>query len=161
MILFCFLSLFSRSQSRCRKTLPVNVTVTVINNFPVQLTTLNNMKIPADIGNDNEIYISPVSSSFAGLLRANGIPDAKVRMSYMINELLWEENGNGTISIQYEMSGNDRWFQESSRLINTGEAVFNIGSNGIYYLWVGGYVNIVEAGVGRYHGKFTLEIEYL
>lgn len=149
------------AQSQYRKILPVNVTVTVLNKVPVQLITLNNINIPAGIESNKEIYISPVNSSFAGLLKAKGLPDAKVRMSYLIDELLPEENGNGNISIRYEMSGNERWFQESSVLINTGEAVFNIGSNGIYYLWVGGHINIVEAGVGRYHGKFTLEIEYL
>jgi len=89
----------------------LNITATVLNIFPVQLTTLHNMYIDRDINNDREIYISPLTGINAGLMRADGIPDAQVRMTYLINEVLREESGNGKISIRYEMSGNDEWLQ--------------------------------------------------
>ena len=145
---------------RC-KSAPVSISVSVMESLPVQLTTLNNMNIPANIFNDCEIYISPVNSTFAGLLKAIGSPGSRVRMTYHKDEVLSAVNGNGIISICYELSGNERWLQESSELINTDEAVFNLGSEGQYYLWVGGHINVRRVGVGSYRGQFTLEIEYL
>jgi len=139
----------------------LNITATVLNISPVQLTTLHDMYIDRDLNNDREIYISPLTGINAGLMRADGIPDAQVRMTYLMNEVLREESGNGKISIHYEMSGNDEWVQEASEIIDTGEAVFNLGDDGSYYLWIGGFVNIADAGPGKYNGQFIIEIEYL
>ena len=59
------------------------------------------------------------------------------------------------------MSGNDKWVQRASKIMDAGEAVINLGSDGIYYLWVGGHINISKAVTGKYTGQFTMEIEYL
>ena len=139
----------------------INVSATVLNLSPVELTTLHNMNIDRDLNNDTEIYISPVSGSNAGLMRADGIPNSQVLITYLMTEELPEENGNGKISIRYEMSGNRERVQEASKIIHTGEAVCNLGNDGSYYLWIGALINIANAGAGKYSGQFSMQIEYL
>jgi len=139
----------------------VNVSATVVSDSPIELTTLSNMVLFGEINENQEIYISPISSSKAGLMRAKGKPGSKARVTYILKEALSNDNGNSNITIQYEMSGHPERIQRAAILVNTGEIVLDFGSDGLYYLWVGGRVNISKAAPGKYTGQFTIEIEYL
>jgi hypothetical protein len=156
-----FSSLTCCSQMNAIGECSLGIVAIVKDRAALRLETLYNICIDYRPGDEDEIYISPVASSNAGLMRAYGTPGSQVRMTYLPTDVLSEENGNGTIAVYYEMSGNKRWLQESSKLTDTGEAVFNLGSDGAYYLWVGGLINVTKAGAGQYRGRFTLEIEYL
>lgn len=142
-------------------TISVNVSATVVSDSPVELSTLNNMIVSGDLDENNEIYISPINNTNAGLMRAKGRPNSQARMTYIIYEVLNEETGAGSISLRYEMSGNPERVQRASRLIDSGEAILEFGPDGVYYLWVGGRVDVSQAIPGKYGGQFTLEIEYI
>ncbi len=139
----------------------INVSATLISNTPIVLTTLNNMKVSGTTDGNNEIYISPISSSDAGLLLAKGRAGSQARMTFIISEVITDTGGNGSISLQYEMSGNNERIQRSSKLIDTGEAVIEFGDDGQYFLWVGGHINVSKAISGKYNGQFTIEIVYI
>ena len=150
-----------KSQPKAVNTASLNITATVLDNYPLQLNTLNNMYIRNDMNEETDIYISPVASAGAGLMRASGKPNALVRMTCLLKEIFPEDNGNGRISVYYELSGNDEWVQEASTIIDKGESVFTLNNKGFYYLWIGGFIDLARAGPGRYRGQFTMEIEYI
>jgi hypothetical protein len=151
-----------QAEAQVRATsISVNVSATVVSDSPVELTTLNNMVVTGEMDENNEIYISPITNTNAGLMRAKGRPNSQARMTYIIYEVLNEADGDGIISLRYEMSGNIERVQRASQLIDSGEAILEFGPDGLYYLWVGGRVDISQAAPGRYGGQFTLEIEYI
>lgn len=139
----------------------INVSATVVSDSPVELTTLNNMIVSGQPNQSQQIYISPITNTNAGLMRAKGRPNSQARMTYIMYEVLSEETGAGSISLRYEMSGNPERVQRASTLIDSGEAVLKFGPDGLYYLWVGGRVDVSKAAPGKYGGQFTLEIEYI
>jgi hypothetical protein len=149
------------AQIPVRNNIIINVTATVISNSPIELTTLNNMAIKIDNKQQKEIYISPISDPGAGLMLAKCRPGSQVRLTYMIQEEITEENGSGKIKLNYEMSGYPSRVQSASSLFLTGEALLNFGIDGIYYLWIGGRINLSNALPGKYKGQFTLEIVYI
>jgi hypothetical protein len=94
-------------------------------------------------------------------MRAKGRPNSQARITYIIEEELSANSGTGKITLRYEMSGNTERVQRAARLIDTGEAILNFGSDGLYYLWVGCHIDLTKAPSGKYTGQFTLEIEYI
>jgi len=139
----------------------ISVSATLISDTPIVLTTLNNMTVSGAASENQELYISPITSPNAGLLLAKGRPGSQARMTYVVSEVLNESKGAGSISIQYEMSGNNQRIQRSSILIDTGEALLDFDSEGQYFLWVGGHINLSKAVTGKYNGQFTIQIEYI
>jgi hypothetical protein len=161
-LLLIFLAeVVTNAQVSSGKSISINVSATVVGNSPVELTTLNNMIIEGDINRMKEIYISPVKSPNAGLLRVKGRPNSQARMTYIINETLTDVNSTGKITLAYEMSGNPIRIQRASTLINTGEFILNFDNDGLYYLWLGVKIKLNHAYPGKYTGDFTVEIEYI
>jgi hypothetical protein len=166
----------------------INITATLVTSSPVQLFTLRNMIITGCQGKrrDNEkdflrytvmdkergrerekenktagIYISPVTDINAGLLLAKGKPGSRAIIHYKIHEILHENDGEGTISLRYELSTFPLLVQRASKINNSGEIILNFGKDGLFYLWVGGHVNLSNATTGKYTGQFTFEILYI
>ncbi len=140
----------------------IRVKATVESNMPLEITTLQHLTLYGQTKEgSNLIYISPVNSSFAGLIRAQGRPGTHVRIKYDDLEELSTQRGRGIMVIQYELSGSEENNQNASRLIDTDEFEFNLNAEGMYYLWVGGWVNTEHAAPGLYKGKFNVEIQYL
>jgi len=142
-------------------TIVINVSATLISDTPIVMTTLNNMVVAGAPDEKQEIYVSPITSPNAGLLLAKGRPGSQARMTYIISEVLSEQEHMGSISMKYEMSGNAKRIQRTSQLIDTGEAVLNFDEDGLYYLWVGGHIDVSKAVSGKYNGQFTIQIEYI
>ncbi len=139
----------------------INVSATVISDSPIELKTLSNMIVQAEFIDNLEIYISSISNPNAGLMQVKGKPGSRARVTYILNEVLSEADGNSSIAIKYEMSGHPERVQRAATLMDTGEVMMNFGSDGLYFLWVGGHVNVSKAVPGKYTGQFTIEIEYL
>jgi hypothetical protein len=166
----------------------INITATLVTSSPVQLFTLRNMIITGCQGRRKDyekdyfrneqrgglkvmgreaeqkasgIYISPVTDLNAGLLLAKGKPGTRAIIHYRIHEVLQEENGEGTIGLRYELSSYPLLVQRASRLNNSGEIILNFGKDGLYFLWVGGRVDLSNASTGKYTGQFTFEILYI
>jgi hypothetical protein len=139
----------------------IQVSATVLSDSPIELTTLSNMVLNGAINEKQEIYISPISNPHAGLMRVKGKPGSRARVNYILKEVLSHDNGNNSITMNYEMSGYPEMVQRAAVLIDTGEVLLDFGSDGLYYLWVGGRANVSKAAPGKYTGQFTIEIEYL
>lgn len=156
----CFRCIYG--QTPVSNSFSINVQARVANDVPVEITTLQHMTISRAMGTGScVIYISPINSSFAGLMQARGRPGTQVRMEYVTHEELPAKNEAGTIIIQYVMSGNKELVQEASLLIDTGEFEFILNDEGIYYLWLGGWVHLEKALPGTYKGEFSIEIQYI
>jgi len=139
----------------------INVSATVVSDSPIELLTLSNMIVQAEIIDNQNIYISSISNPNAGLMQVKGKPGSKARVTYILNEVLSQADGNSSITIKYEMSGHPERVQRAAKLMDTGEVLLEFGTDGLYYLWVGGRVNVSKAIPGKYTGQFTIEIEYL
>ncbi len=160
-LLLVFVAITVKAQITTKNGISIVVSATIVSDFPVELTTLNNLVVSGDESAEREIYISPLTSSWAGLMRAKGKPGTQARMTYIVKEVLSNETGMGYITLNYEMSGNAERVQRASNLINTGNAILKFGEDGLYYLWVGGKVDTSNAVSGKYTGQFTIEIEYI
>lgn len=164
MTLLFFITLCSllRAQVPDGQAFSIKVKARVESSMPIELTTLQHLTMYGHMTAGNSLmYISPVNSSFAGLIRAKGRPGTLVRIEYVDIEELSTQEGHGSMFILYELSGNDENVQNASHLIDTGEFEFNLNAEGLYYLWLGGWINTVNASPGVYKGKFTVEIQYI
>ncbi len=139
----------------------ISVSARVKAGQPVELTTLHNMNIKGENKDGNEIYISPMTNVNAGLMRANGSPRSQVHLTYQISEVINEKYSEDTVAINYEISINRERVQNASTLISTGEVVLDFDDSGVYYLWLGGNINLSGAVGGLYVGQFTIEIAYI
>lgn len=160
-ILFLSVPAAAGAQVKVRGDLSVSVSATLLNDAPLELTTINNLVISGDYGQSKKVYISPVTSAEAGLMKASGRPGSQARITFIMDEIIQNHEGNSAITVRYEMSGNKERIQRSSRLFDTGETTITFGSDGVYYLWLGCSLNTGNAGPGNYQGQFTLEIEYI
>jgi hypothetical protein len=140
----------------------VSAMVVASNDHPVSLVTLRDLVIRGEIRNAGQkIYVSPLESPFAGLIRAEGQPGETVRIYYEMNERLTDRFGNTMLDITYEMSGNNERIQDSGMLADIGEHEFRLNKEGCYYLWIGGWIDISTAAAGIYKGQFIIEIMYI
>lgn len=148
-------------QSSIRQSCTILASATVTGVVPMTMETLQPMHISGIAGNTGILYISPLSSPQAGLMRITANPGAKLMLHYLTGEYLMASDGIGSLFIRYEVSGYHERLQEASQPFYSGEAVFTTGSEGAYYLWLGGTLFFNEAIYGRYSGNFTIEIEYI
>ncbi len=140
----------------------IKVKARVVSEYPVGLVTLQHMRIDgAAFTGINEMHVSPINSSNAGLMRVKGRPGSLVRMSYISKETLPEVDGEGFVTIRYEMSGYEKKIQVASRLIDSEDFEFTLNMDGYYYLWMGGKVFMGNVTPGIYKGQFTVEIQYI
>jgi hypothetical protein len=107
-------------------------------------------------------FISPQTSSYAGLFRISGLPSRNIRVTYLVYEDLEEKNGNGgQIEARYLLSGFPQDNQIQSILYApTGEIDIRLGPDGFFYLWLGAELNLSNALPGIYESEFIIEMEY-
>jgi hypothetical protein len=160
-MLFTIAGLNTEAQTAVYESISINVSATVVSDDHVELTTLNGILLSGDFDKKKELYISPVSDPRAGMVLAKGRPGSQARLTYMIQEVLVEENGEGSIKLHYEISGGPSMVQLASISFLKGVAILNFSSDGFYYLWVGGHANMSKALPGKYIGQFSLEIVYI
>ena len=69
--------------------------------------------------------------------------------------------GNDSLLIEYQVFGYSGNNQQASEAIDAVDRILRFNSEGIFYLLIGGRIDISNASPGNYEGEFTLEIEYL
>lgn len=119
------------------------------------------MTFPSLQPGQREIYVNPVNSLNAGYMIAVGTPDAEFRLNYLPKRELTQINGTETLTFTYEISGNTEENQATSELLELDNRNIRFNSEGQYYIWLGGRVNIENAAPGNYEGDFTIEIDYI
>ncbi len=143
----------------------IRVSATVVDSESISLDiiTLQNMAIrPEDfLEGQNEVYVSPIDAVNAGLMLLKGNPNAGVNIHYQPMEFIYSKSGDDYIKINYVMSGYEERNQQASTLLETADVFIELNGDGEYFLWIGGLINISNAGAGVYSGDFVFEVSYL
>jgi hypothetical protein len=137
----------------------INVSAEVIHS--IELITVNTMHFGNAQPGQRELYVNPVNNLNAGFMIAIGTPDAEFRLNYLPERELSQIDGNSTLTFIYEISGNSEENQSTSELLELDNRNIRFNSDGQYFIWVGGRVNLQNAAPGNYEGDFTIEIDYI
>jgi hypothetical protein len=140
--------------------LSVRATATVTDNL--QMLTIRNLDLINPEVIDKKVNVSPILSSFAGMFRISGNPGARVRITFLQNEVLKEENDQvGEVNAQYLISGAEEDTQFQSALLDVGEGNFRLSENGLFFIWLGANLDLSKATPGVYLSEFIIEMEYI
>lgn len=137
----------------------INVSAEVMQS--IQLVTVNSMRFGDMQPEQGQIYINPITSLNAGFMIAIGTPDTAFRLNYLPERELAHVSGRSTLTFTYQISGNTEEDQATSELLDIDNRNIRFNSEGRYYIWVGGRVNLENATPGNYQGDFTIEIDYI
>ena len=147
----------ARAQSR-----EVSIRATAIVMENLQMITVRDMDLVSPPIVESRITVNPITSTYAGLFKILGSPNAKIRINYTPRESLVEQNeGVGVVQAVYSLSAAPEDNQANSFLLTQGNADVTIGSMGVVFLWLGAELDISQATMGRYVSEFVLEFEYM
>lgn len=147
--------------SQIGSSVQISVSATVVSESPVEIITITNMVIDTEEIIENEIFISPLNNPNAGLFQIIGMPNSQIRINYNKNVTILSEDNTGSVRVNYELSYYTERIQTASYAFSTDEQVLEFDETGIYYIWVGGNINLNNAVSGSYSGQFSIEIEYI
>lgn len=137
----------------------INATATIVD--AIEMSTLANITLgSASIGSE-EVFINPQSDENSGKLLVTGRPNATIRITYTAQQALSRIGGPESLTFVYFLSGNANDNQLNSETIDVARTDMRLGSNGRFYIWIGGMVNLQNATFGQYEGEFSVEIEYI
>jgi hypothetical protein len=157
-LLFPYLAEGQKLRKKCA-VLPV--AANVISFYSVEIVPLQHLCFSGGRNLSGDLYISPFTCADAGLMLLKGEPGSVARVRFLPVEELREEGGSGRLFIQFMLSGNFERIQHASRMIDSCEIHIRFKKNGMYYLWIGGLVDLSGALPGMYTGEFTLEVDYI
>jgi hypothetical protein len=166
-LLLVFLATFMQSRAQVN---PVGVPYYYFRSFAVPasaniqdnlgLVTLRNINLNAPNAVNGIVTVAPITSPYAGLMRIEGSPGKRVRLTYLNFETLLEEGGTGGVVVaNYRISGYGQDNQTASILLDVGEATITISDQGYYFLWLGTVLDISQAKPGNYVSEFMIEME--
>lgn len=127
----------------------------------IELITVNTMTVGNAQPGQELITINPISSLNAGHMIARGTPEAEFRLDYFTERRLTQIGGPGFLIFRYFLSGSVIEEQATSELLDIENRTLRFNEEGMFYLWVGGEVNLRNALPGDYEGDFTIEIDYI
>jgi hypothetical protein len=139
----------------------IRAIATVVEKSEIELITIKDLDLDLKQAVGGLITISANTGKEAGKIMVKGKPGAHIRVTYLPEIELLNTTGTGRITMHYNMYGYPEDNQIASEPIDAVERMMRINPEGLYYLWVGGLVNVVSASPGSYQGEFTIEIEYL
>ncbi|MFC5193162.1 hypothetical protein ACFPIK_15430 [Algoriphagus aquatilis] len=141
-------------------TVSIRATAVVMENL--QMITVRDMDLVSPPIVENRITVNPISSTYAGLFKILGSPNARIRINYTPRETLLEQNeGIGIVQAVYSLSAAPEDNQAASFLLTQGDAEVSIGQQGVVFLWLGAELDISQATMGNYVSEFVLEFEYI
>lgn len=137
----------------------INVSAKVISS--IEMVTIHSMNLANEERQNNRIQIDPQQSDNAGKMIARGTPNADIRISFLRQRELTQRKGSETLLFNYKVAGNTTDEQSTAELLNRENRDFKFNDKGLFYLWIGGEVDISTATPGNYQGEFTVDIEYI
>ncbi len=150
----------SQAQQNHTATLAVKASARVYDNL--QMLTIRHLDLINPPIEDNMIIVSPIHSSYAGVFKIIGNPNARVRITFLRDEIIEEQyDGIGQVSATYSLSASTEDLQAQSMLLDVGEAILPIGEDGELYVWLGADLNLINATPGLYLSEFIIEMEYI
>lgn len=162
LFLSCFLveGSFGQATDSGFATLSVRATATITDNL--NMLTIRNIDLVNPPVKNGSLVVSPITSEFAGMFKIMGSPGARVRITFLQNELIKEaEGGIGMVSAEYILSAAFNDLQLQSALLDVGEGVFPIGPDGELYVWLGANLDLTKATPGVYLSEFIIELEVI
>ncbi len=158
----CVLVLMSVFNLQAQKTsISIKAQATVIDKAEIELVTIKYLDIDAGMAVNGIINVSAKRDGQAGVMMVKGRPDASFRISFAPVVEIQNSTGKGSLTLKYEMYGYTSDNQGASEPIDAAARTLKINSDGKYYFWLGGLIDISKARPGKYEGEFTLEIEYI
>ncbi len=161
-LIFLFLLGLAVSSVQAQNNSTVSIRATAIVMENLQMITVRDMDLvsPPIVG--NRITVNPITSTYAGLFKILGSPNARIRINYTPRETLVEQNeGFGVVQAVYSISAGPEDDQAASFLLTQGDAEVSIGQLGVVFLWLGAELDISQATMGNYVSEFVLEFEYI
>lgn len=137
----------------------INVSAQVISS--IEMITIQSMRLSQAEANNDIIQINPQNHAYAGKMIAIGAPNSEIRISFLQQRELTQQQGSSTLLFNYRVAGNNTDDQSTAELLSQDNRDFEFNSEGRFYLWIGGSVDISTASPGNYQGEFTLEIDYI
>lgn len=157
-----FLMLVTIFPLQAQKTsVTIKAQATVIDKAQIELVTIKALDIDAGMAVNGIINVSAKRDGQAGVMIVKGRPDASFRISFAPVVQIQNSAGRGSLTLKYEMYGYSSDNQGASEPIDAAARTLKVNSNGLYYFWLGGVIDISKARPGKYEGEFTLEIEYI
>ncbi|MBA4300511.1 MAG: hypothetical protein C0433_10480 [Cyclobacterium sp.] len=143
-----------------KATLSVRATATVTDNL--QMLTIRNLDLISPPILDNKIVVPPITSGFAGMFKIIGNPNARVRITFLQNEILKEQSeGFGEVFAEYYVSKAFEDTQFQSTPLQVGEGNVILSDVGVLFLWLGANLDLSQAVPGLYLSEFIIELEYI
>lgn len=139
----------------------VSVTVSATVQGEIEMITINTMDFQNIRGESSILNINPIQSERAGKMIARGNPNAEFQLNYLRERELTNTEGTGLLIFNYEVSGSDVDEQDSSEMLDQEVRKLEFNSDGEFYIWIGGMIDLSNAEPGSYEGEFTIEIEYI
>lgn len=127
----------------------------------IELITVNTMTIGNTQPGQEIITVNPVTDLNAGFMIARGTPEAEFRLDYFTERRLTQIGGPGFLIFRYFLAGSVLEEQSTSELLDSENRTLRFNEDGMFYIWVGGEVNLQNALPGDYEGDFTIEIDYI
>ncbi len=125
------------------------------------MITIQSMRLSQAEANNDIIQINPQNHAYAGKMIAIGTPNSEIRISFLQQRELTQQRGSSTLLFNYRVAGNNTDDQSTAELLSQDNRDFEFNSEGRFYIWIGGNVDISTASPGNYQGEFTLEIDYI
>lgn len=159
---FLFLSfLLAPSISAGQQSSDVNIRVIASVKGSIELITINSIDFRNAARVESVLTVDPLLSSGAGKMVAKGTPGSEFRLDYLRRRELTNAEGTGVLFLTYSVTGSNKDEQITAEHLNQEMRGLTFNSEGEFYIWIGGYVNLHKAEPGSYEGEFIIEIEYL
>ena len=127
----------------------------------IEMVTVRDMDFSPVQPSRQLISINPLTDTSTGKMIALGNADSQIRVSFIRERTLRHASGTGTLTFTYEIAGNNEDDQSSAEILQTDNRDLTLNSNGEYFFWIGGQINVENAKPGNYNGDFTIEVEYI
>ena len=125
------------------------------------MITIKDLTIDISRAKKGIITIAPLNDPDGGVMKVKGKAETHFRITFLSQMELMNEQGTDSLMIEYKVFGYPGNNQGASEAIDAVERVLRFNSDGLFYFWIGGRIDISKAKPGNYDGEFTLEIEYI
>jgi hypothetical protein len=156
---FTTLNATAQDQDEASSRISISASAQVVES--IEMVTVRDMDFSPVQPSQQLISINPLSDTNTGKMIALGNADSQIRVSFVRERTLRHASGNSTLTFTYEIAGNDEDDQSSAEILQTDNRDLTLNSNGEYFFWIGGQINVENAKPGNYNGDFTIEVEYI
>lgn len=147
----------------------INVTGRIVAEVSMQSILIESMYNPsfqqANI-DMTQVIVDPVTDQAgsvggAGMLVTKGEPNRIFQVTIPQTVTLTNKDTGTTLNVRVKVSHNGIIDQSSSDYIRETVSAFQLNTDGEYYFWMGGEINVADVEEGEYEGNFLLEVEYV